>query len=835
MAYRTAPRMRCAVSLLLCLLAIPLGGQPGAQNAPDIRSGVFRGRPVVFEVVDGLAILEGDIVLGRAAEIEAAPLVPPAKPSRREAVYRDGEQYLWSSGIIPYTIDPAIPNVQRVLDAIQHWNEKTPIRLTPRTGQSSYLYFRRQNSGGVCYSALGRTGGQQTIGVDDACGAGTLTHEIGHTVGFYHEQSRLDRDAYVRVLYENIESGRETQFDPPYSSGADLGRYDYASIMHYSSGAFSKNAKPTIVSVPLGIPFGQRSSLSAADIDAVNRLYATPPSQTTIATNPDGLEIIVDGEKFTAPRSFSWGPGTLHTIGVPSPVSGTGSSRWIFGRWSDDGEQIHAITADPRETVYTVNFIRQLPFTTKVSPADSGAVIIEPSSEDGYYPLGTELRITAVPAPGLAFSQWTLPRGRELHGRSANPAVVASAAYEYIANFTAAPLTTIATLPEGLPVTVDGETVLSPVSFSWAAGSNHSISVDDVASFTSVTDTRHHFQQWSDGGARSHAITASDTSTRYTASYRARHQLTLAITPSTSGTVEVSPSSDDGFYDEGASVALTASPATNYKFARWSGDLSGGENPKSLTVARPHSVTAGFGIPGQLTSVNVLSAATLLRGPAVPGGLFTILGVDIGPDQEAHLQLGLDGKVASSLAGTRVLLDGAPAPLVYVSRNQINAVAPFSLAGKTISMIAVETPGKQISPAAVPVDAARPGIFTLTASGSGPGAILNEDGTVNSPANPAARGSIIVLYATGAGQTEPAGTDGKLNTFPLPKPLLPVQVRIGGRLAEVYYAGAAPQLVAGVLQINARVPTDIVPGAAVPVVLMAGKTASPASVTVSVR
>ncbi|RPJ57114.1 MAG: hypothetical protein EHM24_29795, partial [Acidobacteria bacterium] len=89
--------------------------------------------------------------------------------------------------------------------------------------------------------------------------------------------------------------------------------------------------------------------------------------------------------------------------------------------------------------------------------------------------------------------------------------------------------------------------------------------------------------------------------------------------------------------------------------------------------------------------------------------------------------------------------------------------------------------------------------------------------------------------AAGAGQTDPPGEDGKLNTFPLPKPLLPAEVRIGGRLAEVQYAGAAPELVAGVLQVNARVPCDILPGGAVPVVLTVGEAASLAAVTVAVR
>jgi uncharacterized protein (TIGR03437 family) len=123
----------------------------------------------------------------------------------------------------------------------------------------------------------------------------------------------------------------------------------------------------------------------------------------------------------------------------------------------------------------------------------------------------------------------------------------------------------------------------------------------------------------------------------------------------------------------------------------------------------------------------------------------------------------------------------------------------------------------------------------MDGSGAGQGAILNQNSTVNSPSNPAAKGSIIIVFATGAGQTDPGGTDGQLAGDPLPIPLLPVSVQIGGLDAKVLYAGAAPGLVAGVLQVNCVAPLDSPSGYAVPIVLSVGKTSSPAGVTVAIK
>ena len=136
----------------------------------------------------------------------------------------------------------------------------------------------------------------------------------------------------------------------------------------------------------------------------------------------------------------------------------------------------------------------------------------------------------------------------------------------------------------------------------------------------------------------------------------------------------------------------------------------------------------------------------------------------------------------------------------------------------------------------LPVSAAAPAVFTTTASGSGQGAILNSDLSVNSPAHPAARGSAIAIYATGTGILNPAVADGTvIAAGSLPVSEAAVSVTIGGQAATVTYQGAAPGLVAGVMQINAQVPAGVAPGAAVPVIVSAGGTASLNTVTVAVQ
>src|SRR5262249_34183681 len=151
-----------------------------------------------------------------------------------------------------------------------------------------------------------------------------------------------------------------------------------------------------------------------------------------------------------------------------------------------------------------------------------------------------------------------------------------------------------------------------------------------------------------------------------------------------------------------------------------------------------------------------------------------------------------------------------------------SVVAPGSLAGKTSTTISVERSGTRVSSLSVSADVTAPALFTANQSGTGPVAALNEDGSVNSASRPAPQGSVVVLYGTGAGLMTRQVADGQVMDANLTSPQAPVFVRVGKFPAEILYAGSAPGLVAGALQINVRIPRDLPQGGDVPVQLIVG-------------
>src|SRR5262249_30496384 len=158
---------------------------------------------------------------------------------------------------------------------------------------------------------------------------------------------------------------------------------------------------------------------------------------------------------------------------------------------------------------------------------------------------------------------------------------------------------------------------------------------------------------------------------------------------------------------------------------------------------------------------------SFLSGPLAPGTMISVLGSEIGPATAVGLQLDSAPQVATILGGSRVLFDGIAAPLLSVQARQVNAVIPDEVAGKNPSLVQVEFRGKLSAPMNVPLTDSSPGLFTLDSSGKGQGLILNDDATLNSAANPALKGSVVVLYATGGGQTDPPVLIGTLMTDPL--------------------------------------------------------------------
>lgn len=251
----------------------------------------------------------------------------------------------------------------------------------------------------------------------------------------------------------------------------------------------------------------------------------------------------------------------------------------------------------------------------------------------------------------------------------------------------------------------------------------------------------------------------------------------------------------------------------------------------------------GVTIDGPLTTspslMAVVNAASFQLGPAAPGEIVTLAGSGIGPATAASLALDSDGNVATSLASVQVMFNGVPAPLVFVSKSQINAVVPYQVAGASALTAQVSYRGQTSNALPLTPAASVPGIFTYDGSGLGQAAMLNQDNSYCTAAHPAAKGSYVVMFMTGEGQTNPGGVTGKVtgtaSSGPLtPQPTLPVTVTIGGQPANVMFYGEAPGMVSGVMQLNVQVPATV-PSGPVPISVTVGGKATQSGITVAVQ
>ena len=248
-------------------------------------------------------------------------------------------------------------------------------------------------------------------------------------------------------------------------------------------------------------------------------------------------------------------------------------------------------------------------------------------------------------------------------------------------------------------------------------------------------------------------------------------------------------------------------------------------------------VSNGFGLnviqPPAILPNGIVSAASFASGPVSSCELLSIFGSNLGPTPPRGPELDAGGNLPTQLGPTRVLFDGQPAPLIFAGPGQINVVAPASIAGQVSTSVEVEVNGVRSSPMAVGVAVRRPGMFTL---GGGQAAVLNQDGTVNGPANRAPRGTVIQIFATGGGPGTPPLIPGAIAPSPPPLHILTAgaQVQIGAIDAQVQFAGASPGSVFGLVQINALVPQTVSPGAAVPLTLTIGGTGAQPGVTAAI-
>ena len=231
----------------------------------------------------------------------------------------------------------------------------------------------------------------------------------------------------------------------------------------------------------------------------------------------------------------------------------------------------------------------------------------------------------------------------------------------------------------------------------------------------------------------------------------------------------------------------------------------------TMLVAGPEIILAVDSI--RATGINLVCVANSANGwpvPVAPGELIALYGVGIGPVAREWAVPDASGTIATELAGTRVWFDGFPAPILMAGDDEVRAIVPFELSGQLQVRVEIERDGAKSGKLALAVSRAVPAIFQSDTTDRA--AVLNQDGTVNSAANPAKRGTVITFWATGLGSMEPAVPDGSIASADrLSKTATTPEVGFFGWPAEVLYSGSAPGMVAGVVQINARVPEQMGP------------------------
>ena len=308
-----------------------------------------------------------------------------------------------------------------------------------------------------------------------------------------------------------------------------------------------------------------------------------PTIQVTVQTTPTGLAFSVDGTTYSSTQTFSWVPGSSHTIATTSPQNGAAGVRYTWMNWSGGGAISHTVTPTTNQT-YTATFRTQYYLT--MAHGTGGTV----SPGSGWKNSGTSLSISATPTSGYIFSNWT-GSGAGYYSGTNNPAsITMNGPITETASFThSAVQVTVQTNPAGRSFSVDGTPYTTAQTFSWVPGSSHIIATTSPQS--GGTGVQYAWMNWTGGGEISHTV-APTTNTTYTANFRTQYYLTMSH--NTGGTV--SPAS--GWKNSGAAVSIRAMPANGYSFTSWTGSgtgsFSGTTNPASITMGGPITETATF-------------------------------------------------------------------------------------------------------------------------------------------------------------------------------------------------------------------------------------------------
>jgi hypothetical protein len=334
------------LKLLVPLTAFALGlaaASPGtAQTVTGPAGSISRLRTGPHFSFKKPALLPGEVMIGDMILMPDRLILPDAHDIRAGFNLPIYEARLWEFGIIPIAFEPGMPQVgkDKVYAACKLW-ASTGVICMPRIAEPTFIYIQTSEEG--CWSKVGmQVYGAQALNLEDpGCwDPGTIAHELGHAFGMMHEQSRPDRDNYVRILWENIEAGQEHNFDKEVD-GLALGPYDFGSLMHYARGDFANSSGADTLLPKAGYEqfastMGKATAPSSGDMNGMQEMYRLPPKvyadyyydfDVFPIDRGEALEAMtaIDGY-YTAPRGLNRSNG-LSINGRPDFL---GLAAWFF-------------------------------------------------------------------------------------------------------------------------------------------------------------------------------------------------------------------------------------------------------------------------------------------------------------------------------------------------------------------------------------------------------------------------------------------------------------------------------------------------------------------------
>ncbi len=680
----------------------------------------WRGQWVDYVEVGDYAITEGDIIIGQKDQVrEWARAVERGQmqvEAARKALAIDSAARVWNvvdaAGVVqvPYSvatgnqsnIDAAITEVNRVLAGVVRW--------VARGSEADYVEFNLSTKdGGSCASFVGRSGGKQIISGDPECSVGTIVHEMGHAMGLWHVQQDVRANAFVDFRLVNMDASKRSNNQPIFGTRT-WGGYDYESNMHYSRTAFSASSadRQTLETKPPGISVGVSPTYSAADLDALFRLYGKAPTQTTINSNPSGLRIVVDGIAHATPAKFNWPIGSVHRVWVDSGLQSLGGFRYGFGRWSHDASadpspqltwevragdgSFGSPATAPSDTVLVANFVRliEVQATAATQTGGTSLVVARRNTWPGtanLYPQFTAFDLTAQPALGYAhFFNWgsafSSKGGAGIRPNISLLLTGTQATQTIGASFHNGPTIAVdvqgAGLEDGLAVRVTppggtvGTTLAPRIARSTAGIWKFDMQSPQFVG-TGIRYTREAYEGFDNietGEVAMPAIGTRDVTIR---AYREVSPF-KQTRPSCAGTVSLSDSAT--WLRTGAPLSVNVIPSGGGVFAGWTGTLSGFNTSSNIAV--------GSNVPEFVAQFNQTNEPLTLASvsPSVIGDDAVNTVVEIrgtGFTASSQVRIGLQAFVPTYVNSTTLRLTISRSALLNVGRQPLFVTNALSL------------------------------------------------------------------------------------------------------------------------------------------------------------